>query len=201
MASENTIPSSRPESSSHDEHSAIDSRAHVSLNLFGLPIGGKNPFKARALSLLKSCIGLKYESWDTVEQVKKDDLWDTLMKEFNLSADQKEGSMKAIGIQLKTFRSNLRSTYFKGLDSDGIKALKDQVPEKEHIPVREWNEFVLREASEAKLKQRHQGRVNRAKKTDVHCLGRMSYAEKTEEMVYTLSYFNVYIYYMSCSNS
>ena len=88
-------------------------------------------------------------------------------------------------MQLRTWKRNVRSKHFEGLDSDGILALKDKVPEKEKISISQWNEFIKREASEAKFKQRDTGKASRAKKTDVHCLGRMSYVETTEEMVCT----------------
>ena len=88
-----------------------------------------------------------------------------------------------MGLQLKTWRRNTRAKYLKGLDINGIKALKDQVPEKEQIPLSEWNEFIKREATEEKMEQRKKGKESRAKKTDAHCLGRQSYAEKAEEMV------------------
>ena len=100
-----------------------------------------------------------------------------------------------MGAQLKTYRKNLRVRYFKGLDINGIKALKDNVPEKEEIPLSEWNEFIKRESSEAKMKQRESGIFNRSKKTDLHCLGRQSYAEKTEEMV---SMHDTFLYKLIC---
>ena len=79
----------------------------------------------------------------------------------------------------------MRSKHFKGLDSDGILALKDKGIEKEKISISQWDEFIKCEASEAKFKQRDIHKASRAKNTDVHCLGRMSYAEKAEEMVCT----------------
>ena len=68
-----------------------------------------------------------------------------------MPADQKDEVLKEMGLQLKTWKRNLRSKYFDGLDSDGIKALKDKVLEKEKIPLSQWNEFIKREASELKL--------------------------------------------------
>ena len=88
-----------------------------------------------------------------------------------------------MGLQLKTWRRNLRSKYFGDLDINGIKALKDKVSEKEQIALSQWNEFIKREATDAKMKQRDKGKANRAKKADVHCLGQQSYHEKAEEMV------------------
>ena len=110
-----------------------------------------------------------------------------------MPADRKDEVLKEMGMQLKTWKRNLRSKYFDGLDSDGIKALKDKVPEKEKIPLSQWNEFIKREASEAKILQRDRGKTSRAKKNDIHCLGRMSYAEKAKEMV-CIQYFFIYIY-------
>ena len=135
------------------------------------------------MALLKTQIGLAYDDWRHVPQAKKDDIWDTLFIEFKMPADRKDEVLKEMGMQMKTWKRNLRSKYFDGLDNDGIKALKDKVPEKEKISLSQWNEFIKREALEAKINQRDIGKASRAKKTDVHCLGRMSYAEKTEEMV------------------
>ena len=104
----------------------------------------------------------------------KDDLWETPWQEFKIPVDQKEEVLKEMGLQLKTWRRNLRSKYFENLDINEIKALKDKVPEKEQISLSQWNEFINCEATEAKMKQRDKGKASRAKKTDVHCLGRQS---------------------------
>lgn len=183
------------------EASDIDSRPEVTFNLSGGIIGGKNAFKNRCLALLKTQIGLTYDSWKLVDIAKKDDIWETLIKEFNIPVERKEEVLKEMSLQLKTWKKNLRSNYFKGLDISGIKALKDQVPEKEKIPLSQWNEFINRESTEDKMKQRKKGKQNRLKKNDVHCLGQQSYAEKAEEMVYTIPLkFNNILCFFKCFN-
>ena len=93
--------------------------------------------------------------------------------------------MKEMGGQLKNWRKTLRTKYFDGLDSNGIKALKDKIPSKERIHIPDWNTFVERKSTEAKLSQREKNKANKSLKIDVHCLGRKSYAKKTEEIVRT----------------
>lgn len=178
------IPSaSTPHPESQESQVIIDSRPEVLFNLNGVIIGGKNTLMKRCRALVKQQIGLVYNDWREVEASKKDDLWDTIIQEFRVPVERKEEVLSFMGNQLKTWRKNLRATWFANLDSNAIKAMKDKVPENLHIPLHHWNAFVNREASESKLRQREFGKVNRAKKTDVHCLGQHSYAEKSEKMV------------------
>ena len=130
--------------------SSTDLRPEVVFNMSGGIISGKTALKNRCLALLKTQIGIAFDDWRHVTQAKKDDIWDTLFREFKMPADRKEEVLKEMGMQLKTWMRNLRSKYFEGLDSDGIKALKDKVPEKEKIPLSQRNEFIQREASEVK---------------------------------------------------
>ena len=115
--------------------SATDLWIEVTFNLSGRIIGGKNALKNWCLALLKSQVGLAYDGWHKVDKNKKDYLWETLLQEFKLSVDRKEEVLKDMGLQLKTWRRNLRSKYFEGLDINGIKALKDKLPDKEQIPL------------------------------------------------------------------
>ena len=126
-----------------------------------------------------------YEDWRQVDAAKKEDLWRQLNKDFVIDAVWKDNVMKEMGGQLKNWRRTLRSKYFTGLDSRGIRALKDKAPSKEKIRIPDWNAFVECEATQAKMAQKEKNKANRSLKIDVHCLGRKSYAEKNEEMVRT----------------
>ena len=70
--------------------------------------------------------------------------------------------------------------YLKDLNVLEILALKDNAPPKEKARTQEWNVFIEHEAPDEKLRQREVYKANKAQKSDVHCLGRKSYAEKTK---------------------
>ena len=121
-------------------------------------------------------------------------MWETLKDKFGISPDRKDDILKEMGVQLKTWRWNTRNKYLKDLDATAILALKDHVPPKKNVRTSQWNAFIEREASEKKLQQREVLKANRANKNDVYCLGRTSYAEKSNDMVYTFVIFNIYIF-------
>lgn len=62
-------------------------------------------------------------------------------------------------------------------------ALKDNAPPKERARTHQWNAFIEHEVTDKKLKQIEVYKANWAQKSDVHCLGKKSYAKKTNEMV------------------
>ncbi|KAM7465202.1 hypothetical protein LguiB_012764 [Lonicera macranthoides] len=99
--------------------------------------------------------------------------------EFDYPPSEKDAVLTQLGLQLKTWKKNLRNKYF-GKTKESVLAYKDKVPEAVHVSLSAWNTFVEREATSEKLAQRIQAKDNRSKKTDAHYLGRTSYAEKEE---------------------
>ncbi|KAM7508206.1 hypothetical protein LguiA_018659 [Lonicera macranthoides] len=166
-------------SSSAMEVDGKKQRKKITFNLKGQIIQGKNEFKARGLELLKTHIGLAFDDWRHVPDKKKEDMFETLLDEFDFPPEEKDAVFTQLGVQLKTWKKNVRNKYF-GNTRESVLAYKDKVPESVQVSLSAWNTFVDREATPEKLAQRCKAKDNRSKKTDAHYLGRTSYAEKEE---------------------
>ncbi|KAM7492979.1 hypothetical protein LguiB_027588 [Lonicera macranthoides] len=151
----------------------------ITFNLKGQIIQGKNEFKARGLELLKTHIGLAFDDWRHVPDKKKEDMFETLLDEFDFPPEEKDAVFTQLGVQLKTWKKNVRNKYF-GNTRESVLAYKDKVLESVQVSLSAWNTFIDREATPEKLAQRCKAKHNRSKKTDAHYLGRTSYAEKEE---------------------
>lgn len=153
----------------------------INFDLQGNPIGpNKNRLLIRGLAIVKVIVGVVYDDWRKVPNGKKHEIWENLLQEFDIPAFHRENVLTQVQDQWKTWKKNIRKNYF-GTTREEILMWKDNVPLKEGIPESDWNIFVEREATPQKLDQRAQSRVNRAKKKDVHTLGRKSYAQVAEE--------------------
>ncbi|KAM7461632.1 hypothetical protein LguiA_029753 [Lonicera macranthoides] len=146
----------------------------VTFNLQGQIIQGKNEFKARGLELVKSHVGLAFDDWRHDPDAKKQDMFDILLGEFDYPPSEKDAILTQLGLQLKTWKKNLRKKYF-GKTKESVLAYKDKLPEAVHgihlLNVRRRRKNLLKGY---KLK------IIGVKKTDAHYLGRTSYAVKEE---------------------
>ena len=183
-----------------DRNSTTDEKPIIIFNHLGQIISNKTKLLNRTLVLLKVQVGLEYDDWRIVPQAIKDEMWESIKREFTILHDRKEEVMKEMGVQLKTWRGNVRSKYLKDLNVAQILALKDNAAPKKKAHTHQWNVFIEHEATEKKLKQIAVYRANMAQKVDVHCLGRKSYADKTNEMVYihvyNLNYKYLYLIFL-----
>lgn len=176
-----TMASSNPDSAPTKESQVETGKKNVSFDIYGNLIDEqKAKIKARSLSLAKSHVGLTYDDWRHVPTALKDDMWNSLSKDFGLEPVYKENIMSQASVQWKAWKKNIRTHHF-GKTRQEVMEWKDKVPPGETVPLAEWNIFVEREATPKKLEQRAKARENRAKKKDVHLLGSKSYAQVTTE--------------------
>ena len=181
--------SASPETVSQ-ESQAPTKRLLVTFDTNGNPIGeNKSKLLTRSLKLIKAHVGVACDDWGKLGDAKRDDLWQTLMLEFDIPLYQKDNLLSRMGEQWKTWKRNIRKKHFPSeKSSQEILVLKDHVPKKLEVPLAEWNQFIAIEASTRKIEQRLQNSINRSKKKDVHNLGAKSYSDAKSEWTVCIHY-------------
>lgn len=72
-----------------DGHSTPDEKFVITFNHLVQIVDNKTKLLNRTLVLLKVQVGLEYDDWRKVDQAIKDDMWETIKKEFIIHHNRK----------------------------------------------------------------------------------------------------------------
>ncbi|KAJ6792165.1 Uncharacterized protein M6B38_240660 [Iris pallida] len=141
-------------------------------------------WSSRCGALIRAQIPIGYEDWRKVDDFYKDNLWNELMKEFDMNVDPKIARTileKKFPQYLRTMKSTIRARYLNinGQPIPKRVALDNRPDDIEKIW---WEKFVDIEYSDKKKEQCKKNAENKAKNPITHTLGRKPYSRVYEEM-------------------
>lgn len=152
----------------------------VKFNRNGCPVGANaTRFQNRVGSYVKTFVSIRYPDWRQVPKNYKDDVWNCILREFEVPKCARKFVQKSMPNALRKLKHSLRKKY---LDTcPNLEAQKLNIPPR--IDKDEWEQFCINENDEKQKQKRAQNVKNKKHSAYCHYGGRKSVAMLEEEMI------------------